>query len=205
MKFSPGVLLLFKTAVGLSLPSVLLVTFSKLARSHFGIVVPTWLLWTLCLTSAPFIVACTVWFNILREKYGAWRLGAQPLPRLRGRWFGDIDLLLSVYETHKEGYFCTSTFDCPILFLILPLQTRHFGMAQITLVPATIRSPSGSMTLFRAAQKLSRYLSPFSNCRSLSHAYRRATDHSSHRFRQLRERLISVALRSHRTRSLTLV
>ena len=108
MKLPPGVPLLFKTVIALSLPSVALLTLNNFANRQLGIVVPTWVLWTLCLTSAPLIITCAVWYNILHEKYRIWKLGAQPLPRLRGKWFGEIDIVVNSYKDQKEGYFSMS-------------------------------------------------------------------------------------------------
>ena len=105
MKLPPGVPVLLKTVIALSLPPVALLTLNNFANSQFGIVVPTWLLWALCLTSAPFIITCVVWYNILHEKYRIWKLGAQPLPKLKGKWFGGIDIIVNAYKDQKEGYF----------------------------------------------------------------------------------------------------
>ena len=105
-KLAPGVVLLAKTIATLLLPSAVLVAANSIAKSHFGASVPNWVLWTACLASAPVLLTCAVWYAILREKYGAWKLGAQPLPRLRGKWIGGIDILVNIFDAHKHGYFC---------------------------------------------------------------------------------------------------
>ncbi|THH31315.1 hypothetical protein EUX98_g2873 [Antrodiella citrinella] len=105
MKVAPGIPLLCKTVGGLLLPSAVLVATSRLANTYFGITAPSWLLWTACLLSSPFLITCTVWYTILRERYGAWKLGAEPLPRLSGKWIGDVDLLIQIFKFYKNGYF----------------------------------------------------------------------------------------------------
>ncbi|TCD70445.1 hypothetical protein EIP91_003526 [Steccherinum ochraceum] len=111
MKLTPGVPLLAKTIVGLCVPSVVLIALSRSANKHFAITVPAWLLWATCLASVPFLVVCAIWYTILHERYGTWKLGAQPLPRLRGKWIGDIDLLLEIFRTYKKGYFYDTLWD----------------------------------------------------------------------------------------------
>lgn len=106
MKVTPGISLLAKTVGGLLLPSVILVATSRLANTYFGIATPSWLLWTACILSSPLLVVCAIWYTILRERYGAWKLGAQPLPRLSGKWIGDVDLLIEIFKFYRDGYFC---------------------------------------------------------------------------------------------------
>ncbi|KAH8106031.1 cytochrome P450 monooxygenase pc-3 [Cristinia sonorae] len=105
MHVSPGIQLLAKTVCGLLTPSAIIVLLSKVSDKYYDITIPEWMLWTSCILSAPFLATCAVWRIILWERYRAWRLGAQPLPRLKGKWIGDIDFLVSLFKASKHGYF----------------------------------------------------------------------------------------------------
>ncbi|KIJ13434.1 hypothetical protein PAXINDRAFT_170499 [Paxillus involutus ATCC 200175] len=70
----------------------------------YGSSIPTWLLLPWLLACLPLGFAIKILCTDLFRKYEAASMGARPMPVIKGKRFGNIDLMLNLLEHFKTGY-----------------------------------------------------------------------------------------------------
>jgi len=85
--------LLLRFFVGLTFPLSAVITLSRLPV-YFDVHIPIWIVVISATLSAPATLAFQVYRRFLRHRRAAAALGAVEPPVIRGRWLGNIDVLI---------------------------------------------------------------------------------------------------------------
>lgn len=97
LKFTPGIDYALRGAIKYLAPSILLAALSqRYAGLNLGLLAGF-------LAIPCYVSACILWsdFRIKRE---AAKLGARPIPRVKGRWFANLDILKEMNWHFSNGY-----------------------------------------------------------------------------------------------------
>lgn len=127
-----------------------------------GLVLPpfvTFLLVRLYAGSSPFISIASIISSIpltltIRSRYDLWaqergaaRMGARPIPRVQGKWPGNIDVMMRIVKSFKNGYALQGFADLLVENDCTILNTRFLWTNQVScmLLQSEVLSNSGQM------------------------------------------------------------
>ncbi|KAJ7254379.1 cytochrome P450 [Mycena haematopus] len=104
--FAPGASYLGRNALIYGIPVACAVTvIRRVLVTVFDIQIPTWILLCISATSVPLYTTLHLTFRHVYHSYAAARLGARLAPTsTRGKWPGNLDLLIEMQEIWKHGY-----------------------------------------------------------------------------------------------------
>ncbi|KIM86057.1 hypothetical protein PILCRDRAFT_816605 [Piloderma croceum F 1598] len=101
---TPGAIFLSRCLVSLLLPSAVIAGTRFILKTQFDIFIPIWALVTGGALGIPVvIIAQLVWAEIYQRRRAA-ALGARFVPRVVGRWPGNIDVLIDAIEKMRNSY-----------------------------------------------------------------------------------------------------
>jgi hypothetical protein len=101
---TPGAIFLSRCLTSLLLPSAVIAGTRFILKTHFGISIPIWALVIGNFLGIPVvIIARLVWDEIYQRRRAA-ALGARLVPRVVGRWPGNIDVLIDAIEKMRNSY-----------------------------------------------------------------------------------------------------
>lgn len=71
-----------------------------------GLVIQTWVLVVAIAICVPFMTLIRVGLEEIRQRRRAAALGARAVPRVNGRWPGNVDILVKMLDDWRNGYPC---------------------------------------------------------------------------------------------------
>jgi len=101
---TPGAIFLTRALISLLLPSVVIVGIRSILKTQFDIFVPTWALITGSALSIPVVIITRLVWDEIYQRRRAAALGARLVPRVVGRWPGNIDVLIYMIDKVRESY-----------------------------------------------------------------------------------------------------
>jgi hypothetical protein len=101
---TPGVDLLAKGALVLSLPAFAAYAVGQVNDYLGGTPIPTWILVSAGVISVPTIAATRIILTRLRHRHEAAALGAKMVPCATGKWPGNSDVLKTMQHNFLHGY-----------------------------------------------------------------------------------------------------
>lgn len=107
MTLPPGLVYLSANVPQLVIPPSLVYVFSSLAKSHYGVVAPLWLITPFYLLSWPLAIFFYIQWRDWKVTREAAAIGATLPPRLAHKYPGGFDILKTVArdaETRILGY-----------------------------------------------------------------------------------------------------
>ncbi|KAJ7131724.1 cytochrome P450 monooxygenase pc-1 [Mycena crocata] len=100
---SPGVAFLLRSSPILAIPLAVLAGVPAICEP-LDLALPTWVVVLLAVASLPLYAICRVTFQDLRDKRAASAAGARLVPKVKGRSFGNIDILKMMRHNRAVGY-----------------------------------------------------------------------------------------------------
>jgi hypothetical protein len=101
---TPGVDFLLTGSFFLSIPVFVTIALGKIHEYTGGKAFPTWALVSAGVASIPVLIASRIATMRLRHKREAAAIGAKPVPDVRGKWFGNADVLKILMHNSVHGY-----------------------------------------------------------------------------------------------------
>jgi hypothetical protein len=99
-----------------------------------------WLYLFLVLLSVPISVGLRSYYTVWAQDREAARMGARPITRVRGRWPGNLDVVLRLLKSFESGYVLQGFADLFAEYGCTTLNTRFFWDDQVShgvfLIPA---------------------------------------------------------------------
>ena len=101
---TPGAVFLARGFVYLLFRCTLIVGIRLLLQTQLHILIPTWVVVAGCILSIPAVnISRLVWDEIYQRRRAA-VLGARLMPRIAGRWPGNIDVLIDALAKNENSY-----------------------------------------------------------------------------------------------------
>jgi hypothetical protein len=91
-----------------------------------------WLSFPLALLSIPVTICLRSYYTLWVQDREAARLGAQPITRVRGRWPGNLDVVLRLVKSFEDGYVLQGFADLFEEYGCTTLNTRFFWDDQVS-------------------------------------------------------------------------
>lgn len=101
---TPGLAFLGRGCLSLILPCTTIVGVRLILKVYFNLPVPTWSLVAGISAGVPLMLAARIGIDDFKQRRRAAALGARMVPRVRGRWLGNIDVLMTVMRNANGGY-----------------------------------------------------------------------------------------------------
>lgn len=101
---SPGLRYLASGAVYSSLPVIGGLGAQHLLNMAFDAHIPTWVVIVASLATFPVGAIIRMYLKEWKDRRDAAIMGAQMVPKLAGRWLGNLDIFLKVKEVWASGY-----------------------------------------------------------------------------------------------------
>jgi hypothetical protein len=101
---SPGLRYLASGAVCSSVPVIGGLGAQHLLNMVFDARIPTWVVIVASLATFPVGAIIRMSLKEWKDRRDAAIMGAQMVPKLAGRWLGNVDILLKVKEVWASGY-----------------------------------------------------------------------------------------------------
>ncbi|KAH7926999.1 cytochrome P450 [Leucogyrophana mollusca] len=120
---TPGVVYLTRWVLSVLLPCACLVFIVVRGSSFAGLSLPSWLVSTLLLVCAPLGFFVYITFGETAKRRRAATSGARMVPRVRGRWLGNLDVLMHAVNRAESDYIgqllqtCTQDIGSPTVNL----------------------------------------------------------------------------------------
>jgi hypothetical protein len=92
-----------------------------------------WLYLSLALLSIPISVGLRSYYTVWAQDREAARMGAQPITRVRGRWPGNLDVVLRMLKSFESGYVLQGFAELFAEYGCTTLNTRFFWDDQVSL------------------------------------------------------------------------
>jgi hypothetical protein len=109
---SPGVAYLARSLLSVVVPAASSVIILVRLASLKGVRVSPWLISTVVLGAAPLVFAAHVLVDGKLQQRKANRLGARLIPRLQGKWPGNLDKLVNMVMRSENEYLGTVSVTC---------------------------------------------------------------------------------------------
>ncbi len=100
-----------------------------------------WLHVSLALLSIPIFIGVRSHYMVWAQDREAARLGAQPITRVRGRWPGNLDVVLRLLKSFESGYVLQGFADLFAEYGCTTLNTRFFWDDQVSTAYSHSRGP----------------------------------------------------------------
>lgn len=124
---TPGVTFLTRAFVSLLLPCTIIALVRLAVAIQFNVVIPVWALFATGVLSLPFIAVIrrsyTLWYHSRRAS----ALGARLAPCVRGKWIGNLDVLISAVKKNRWSYPGKSSTSPHIHILYREVQVMGIG------------------------------------------------------------------------------
>jgi hypothetical protein len=120
--------ILISLARGLLAPPLLISLVLRLVRRSASF----WLYLSLALLSIPIFVGVRSHYTVWAQDREAARLGAQPITRVRGRWPGNLDIVLRMLKLSESGHVLQGFADLFAEYGCTTLNTRFFWDDQVS-------------------------------------------------------------------------
>ena len=104
LPLTPGLRYLAGAALSLAVPATGGVAIQLLLNRALDIRIPTWIVMVGSLVIMPIDAGIRVFLKERRDRREAAALGAQIVPKVRGRLFGNLDAVRKVKEVWMSGY-----------------------------------------------------------------------------------------------------
>ena len=91
-----------------------------------------WCFSSLALLSIPISVVLRSHYTLWAQDREAARMGAQPITRVRGRWPGNLDVVLRMLKSFEDGYVLQGFADLFAEYGCTTLNTRFFWDDQVS-------------------------------------------------------------------------
>jgi hypothetical protein len=91
-----------------------------------------WLYLLLALLSIPISVGLRSYYTVWAQDREAARMGAKPITRVRGRWPGNLDVVLRLVKSFESGYVLQGFADLFAEYGCTTLNTRFFWDDQVS-------------------------------------------------------------------------
>ncbi|KAJ3824548.1 cytochrome P450 monooxygenase pc-1 [Lentinula raphanica] len=101
---TPGIIAIARALVFPGLLTAGVVALRSLIGSSTGIILPTWTLISISVSSLPVLSICRILLKELRQRREAAALGARLAPRVKGKWFANLDVLKMMMDNYHTGY-----------------------------------------------------------------------------------------------------
>jgi hypothetical protein len=108
---TPGAIFLARGFLSLLFPCIVIAGVRFLLHTQFDVFIPTWVLVTGSLLSVPVVIVARIAWDEVYQRHRAAVLGARLVPRLVGRWPGNIDVLIDVIDKVINSYPGEATFS----------------------------------------------------------------------------------------------
>lgn len=100
---TPGVDFLARGGAFLAVAACFFIALGRIAELNH-IILPSWALVFLTLSSGPVIIALRIIYIDLRDRRRAAAMGARIVPRASGQWIGNLDILKTMQYNWLFGY-----------------------------------------------------------------------------------------------------
>ena len=101
---TPGAVFLARNFFYLLFRCTLIVGIRFLLQTQLHILIPTWVVVAGCILSIPAVnISRLVWDEIYQRRRAV-ALGARLMPRIAGRWPGNIDVLIDALAKYENSY-----------------------------------------------------------------------------------------------------
>ncbi|KAJ3758543.1 cytochrome P450 monooxygenase pc-1 [Lentinula raphanica] len=101
---TPGIVAIARALVFPGLLTAGVVILQRLIGKSTGIILPTWTLISISVFSLPVLSICRIMLKELRQRREAAALGARLAPRVKGKWFANLDVLKMMMDNYHTGY-----------------------------------------------------------------------------------------------------
>lgn len=102
--FTPGLRYLARGAIYGSVPVIGGLAVEHLFNKTFGAHFPTWAVIVVSLAFYPVRAVIRLFLKEWRDRLAAVAMGAQVVPKVRGKSFGNLDIVQKLKETRETGY-----------------------------------------------------------------------------------------------------
>jgi hypothetical protein len=102
--FTPGLTFVGRALLSLLFPCTFIAGVQYILNNQFDIIIPTWFLITVALIGLPVVMAIRVGIDEIKQRRKATAMGARMLPRVSGKWPGNVDLVVRQLENWRNGY-----------------------------------------------------------------------------------------------------
>lgn len=109
---TPGLAFLGQGFLSLLFPCTTLVGIRVVLNYHFDFPIPIWSLVAIIGTGVPLVLVARIGFDDFTQRRRAAALGARMVPRIRGRWLGNLDVLMTMLRNETYGYPGNVSFIC---------------------------------------------------------------------------------------------
>ncbi|KAJ3800615.1 cytochrome P450 monooxygenase pc-1 [Lentinula aff. detonsa] len=101
---TPGIISITQSLVFTGLFTFSVVALRRFLEKSAGIFIPTWILVSISILGLPVLITCRILFRDWRQRHDAAALGARIAPRVKGKWFANLDLLKMMMNNYYRGY-----------------------------------------------------------------------------------------------------
>lgn len=101
---TPGLIFLGHRILFLVCLCVLVASVRLMLNAYIGLSIPAWAYAALVTLCIPFALVTHIIFDEMHHSRRASALGAQMVPRVIGRSFGNFDILKAVFKESQDGY-----------------------------------------------------------------------------------------------------
>ncbi|KAJ3806004.1 cytochrome P450 monooxygenase pc-1 [Lentinula lateritia] len=101
---TPGILYITRALAFPSFFAVGVVAVRRFLETHASLVLPTWIFVIISILSLPTLITCRILLRDWRQRRDAAAIGARIAPRVKGKWFANLDLLKMMMNNYYKGY-----------------------------------------------------------------------------------------------------
>ncbi|KAF8829968.1 hypothetical protein HHX47_DHR2000231 [Lentinula edodes] len=101
---TPGIIYITRALAFPAFFTVGVVAVRRFLETHTNIVLPTWIFVIISVLSLPALITCRILLRDWRQKRDAAAIGARIAPRVKGKWFANLDLLKMMMNNYYKGY-----------------------------------------------------------------------------------------------------
>lgn len=101
---TPGIIYITRALAFPAFFTVGVVAARRFLETHTNLVLPTWIFVIISVLSLPALITCRILLRDWRQKRDAAAIGARIAPRVKGKWFANLDLLKMMMNNYYKGY-----------------------------------------------------------------------------------------------------
>ena len=101
---TPGAVFLSRGFLTLLFPCTIIAGARFILDKEFGIFIPTWVIVTGTCLGIPIVMLVSVVWDEIHQRRRAAALGARLVPRVKGRWIGNIDVLFDQVDKTRNSF-----------------------------------------------------------------------------------------------------
>ncbi|KAJ3878017.1 cytochrome P450 monooxygenase pc-1 [Lentinula edodes] len=101
---TPGIIYITRALAFPAFFTVGVVAVRRFLETHTNLVLPTWIFVIISVLSLPALITCRILLRDWRQRRDAAAIGARIAPRVKGKWFANLDLLKMMMNNYYKGY-----------------------------------------------------------------------------------------------------